>query len=153
MAKRRSPKAEALLCNGTLNPHPERVQDKSFLENDFFDPRDLLQVKYEMVRKTQVEGEAVTKAAGAFGFSRPSLYQARRAFEQGGLSGLIPQRRGPKQAHKLTGAVMAFIQEALQADESLSMAELVRMVKEQFDVRVHRRSIERALVRRQKKGR
>jgi transposase len=153
MAKRRSPKAEALLRSGTLNPHPERVRDPFFLENDFFDPKDLVQVKYEMFRKTEVEGEAVAKAAAAFGFSRPSFYQARRALEQQGVSGLIPQRRGPKQARKLTEPVMAFIEQALEADASLSMADVVRKVEERFEVRVHRRSIERALVRRHKKGR
>jgi len=153
MAKRQNPKAEALVHSGTLNPHPERVRDTVFLENDFFDPHDLLQVKYEMLRKKRIEGETVTKVAAAFGFSRPSVYQTLRAFEDEGLSGLLPERRGPKQAHKLTGAVMTFIQEALQADASLNATDLVRKVQEQFGVHVHRRSIERALVRRQKKGR
>lgn len=153
MAKRQNPKAEALAHSGTLNPHPERVRDTVFLENDFFDPRDLLQVKYEMLRKKRIEGETVTKVAAAFGFSRPSVYQTLRAFDDEGLSGLLPERRGPKQAHKLTGAVMTFIQETLRADASLNAMDLVRKVQELFGVQVHRRSIERALVRCQKKGR
>ena len=68
MAKHSDPKADALRNQGTLNPHPEQVRDGLFLENDFFDARDLLQVKYEMLRKTRVEGECVTRAAAAFGF-------------------------------------------------------------------------------------
>lgn len=153
MSKRQNPKTEALQHTGTLNPHPERVRDKLFAENEFFDPRDLLQVKYEMLRRRQVEGEAVTAVAAAFGFSRPSVYHALRAFEQEGLFGLVPQRRGPKQAHKLTGPVVAFIEDALRSGESLSMMDLAPMVEEEFGIRVHRRSIERALARQRKKGR
>ena len=153
MAKRQSPKTEALLHSGTLNPHPERVRDTIFLENDFFDPCDLLQVKYEMLRKKRMEGDTMTNVAAAFGFSRPSVYQALRAFEQEGLSGLLPDPRGPKQAHKFTEPVMVFIQEVLQADASLNSTDLVRMVEDRFGIHVHRRSIERALVRHPKKGR
>jgi transposase len=152
MAKRRNPKLEALREQGTLNPHPEQVRDELFLEHDFFDPNDLLQVKYEMLRKRRVEGETATRAAEVFGFSRPSFYQALEAFEREGISGLIPHRRGPKEAHKLSGSVVAFIRDALKADESLRMADLVRMVGEQFDIHVHPRSIERALARHQKKS-
>ena len=152
MAKRRNPKLEALRDQGTLNPHPEQVRDELFLEHDFFDPNDLLQVKYEMLRKRRVEGETATRAAELFGFSRPSFYQALEAFEGEGISGLIPHRRGPKEAHKLTGPVVAYIRDALTADESLRTADLVRMVGERFNVHVHPRSIERALARHQKKS-
>jgi hypothetical protein len=76
-----------------------------------------------------------------------------RAFEQEGLPGLVPQRRGPKQAHKLTEAVVAFIEDALRSSESLSMTDLVRMVEDELGIRVHRRSIERALARKRKRGR
>ena len=68
MTKHSDPKTDTLRNRGTLNPHPEQVRDGFFLENDFFDARDLLQVKYEMLRKAQVEGECVTRAAAAFGF-------------------------------------------------------------------------------------
>ena len=122
MAKRRSPKAEMLRHQRTLNPHPERVRDGLFLGNNFFDAQDLLQVKYEMLRKTEVDGASVTQAATSFGFSRPAFYQARRAYEQQGVGGLLAQRRGPRQGHKLTGEVMASMEQALQEDESLSVA-------------------------------
>ena len=39
-----------LKANGTLNPHTRRVHDALFHDAPFFDPRDLLQVKYEMLR-------------------------------------------------------------------------------------------------------
>lgn len=154
MAKRpsRAGKIAALKLHQSLNPHPERVCDGQFMEDDFFDPYDLLQVKYEMLRRVELEGQSVTESAERFGFSRPSLYQARKAFEQAGLSGLIPRRRGPRRAHKLGDQVMEFVEQALTTDESLSAPALADLVQERFALVVHPRSIQRALQRRQKKG-
>jgi hypothetical protein len=36
--------------SGTLNPHPTAVSDTLFRENPFFDSKDLLQVRYELLR-------------------------------------------------------------------------------------------------------
>jgi hypothetical protein len=80
----KDPKLEALRDGGSLNPRPQDVSDPLFANDSFFDPRDLVQVKYEMLRRVQNEGHSVTGAATAFGFSRPSFYQALSALEQGG---------------------------------------------------------------------
>jgi transposase len=144
-------KLEALREQGTLNPRPRDVTDPQFAKDSFFDPRDLVQVKYEMLRRVQSEGHSVTGAASVFGFSRPSFYQALSAFEEGGLGGLVPHKRGPKQAHKLTDEVLAFIVEARQKEPSLRPPELVRLIQERFGTKVHPRSIERSLLRHQKK--
>jgi transposase len=151
MAKKsRDPKAQALQHQGALHPHPEHVTDDLFVTREFFDPRDLVQIKYEMLRRVQREGHAVSRSAAAFGFSRPTFYQAQAAFQQGGLPALMPQKRGPKDAHKLTGDVLAFVRRARQDDPSLRPADLVSLVKDRYGVTVHPRSIERALSRRQK---
>src|SRR5215469_15140704 len=121
----KNPKREALREQGTLNPRPREVTDPLFAEDSFFDPRDLVQVKYEMLRRVQSEGHSITGAAMAFGFSRPSFYQALSAFEQDGLAGLVPHKRGPKQAHKLTNEVMEFITDTRQKQPELGIAELV----------------------------
>jgi hypothetical protein len=98
----KDPKREALRQQGVLNPRPGDITDQRFAVNSFFDPRDLVQVKYEMLRRVQAEGHSITQAAAAFGFSRPCFYQAQAAFAKEGLAGLVPRKRGPKQAHKLT---------------------------------------------------
>jgi transposase len=146
-------KVRALKERGVLNPEPERVMDERFRAGGFFDARDLVQVKYEMVRRVEAEGATVTEAAKAFGFSRPTFYQAHEALEKGGLAGLLPKRPGPKAAHKLTDEVMAFIDEVLEGDHGLGSEELSRSVSERFGLSVHPRSIERALARREKKRR
>jgi len=146
-------KERALKEHGVLNPKPEGVRDKRFEKEAFFDPRDLVQVKYEMVRRVEAEGETVTEAAKAFGFSRPTFYQARGALEKEGLAGLLPRRPGPKRAHKLTDEVMAFIDEELREGRAVSSEEMSQRVEERFGLSVHPRSIERALARREKKRR
>jgi len=147
----RDPKFETLRQQGTLNPRPNDVTDELFETSEFFDVRDLVQVKYEMLRRVEKEGRPITEAAAAFGFSRPSFYQAQSAFDEGGLAGLVPHKRGPKEAHKLTSKIMDFLQRIHQDDPSLSSADLASRVARRFGVVVHPRTIERGLARRQKK--
>ncbi len=150
-SRRGDTKHKALRDSGTVNPHPEKVNDELFMERDFFDPYDLVQVKYEMLRRVRVDGQAIQGAARAFGLSRPTFYKAKADYERGGLGGLLPARRGPRRAHKLSEPVMAFVESEIASRESVRAPELARRIKERFGVEVHPRSIDRALVRRQKK--
>jgi transposase len=151
MAQRRQdPKEEALRAARALNPRPEAVVCPEFASSEFLDARDLVQVRYEMVRRVREEGESVSAAASGFGFSRPSWYAAAAALDEAGLPGLVPARPGPRRAHKLTEEIVAFLRAAQDEDPSLRAAELADRVDETFNVRVHPRSIERALARSQR---
>ncbi len=136
-----------------LNPRPEAVTDPAFVAGDpFFDARDLVQVKYEMLRRARRDGQSVGRAATAFGFSRPSFYQAQALFEFAGLPGLIPQRPGPRRAHKLSEEVVDLLEKALTNGASLNANQLADLLLQQRGLVVHPRSIERALARRAKRG-
>jgi transposase len=143
---------EALRAARTLNPRPHAVRDEQFGSSGFFDARDLVQVKYEMVRRVQVDGASVVATAAAFGFSRPSYYQAAAALARDGLPGLVPAKPGPRRGHKLTDEVLDHADALLAADVSLRPADLVEPLATQFGVRVHPRSIERGLARRRQAG-
>jgi transposase len=147
----RNRKADRLKALGVLNPHPERVRAPGFQVDTFFDPRDLVQVKYEMLRLVRVEGASKADAAATFGLSRPTLYQAETAFERDGLVGLLPRQRGPKGAHKLDAEVMAFVDAHLEGKGTMRARELARLIEAEFGLRVHPRSIERALRRKKKR--
>ena len=121
---RQDPKEAALAAARCLNPHPEQVTDPEFLGSDFFDARDAVQVKYEMVRKVKAGGAPVTEAAAAFGYSRPAYYAAAGALESSGLEGLVPARPGPRGASKLTEQILAWAEEQLAADPALRPAQL-----------------------------
>jgi transposase len=143
------PKVMALREARALNPRPESVTDEAFLAEEFLDARDLVQVKYEMVRRVRAEGQPVSVAAASFGFSRPSWYAAAEALDRHGLPGLLAERPGPRRAHKLTGEIVDFLEQALEEDPSLRAAGLAAMVADRFGIIVHPRSVERALARRQ----
>jgi transposase len=145
MKDKNDPKAKTLSAQGVLNQRPDRVKDPLFRENEFFDPRDLVQVKYEMIRKVTTDGTSVVQAAQDFGFSRPSFYQAQLAFVQEGLPGLIPRKRGPRTRHKITNEVMKFIDEVRAENASISPKDIAAQVQSHFGMRVHQRSIERAM--------
>jgi len=150
---KRSAKKATLRQQGCLHPHPQKVTDELFASSEFFDPRDLVQVKYEMLRRVRLDGHSVSQSAARFGLSRPSYYQAKKAYEEGGLPALLPRKPGPRRAHKLSVKVVSVLREALAQEPELSSRELVRLIKERFGLSVHRRSIERALARPEKKRR
>jgi transposase len=144
-------KLDSLRRQGCLNLYPERVTDPLFREREFFDANDLVQIKYEMLRRVEVDQLTVSQAASTFGLSRPTFYQTRFDFEQGGLPGLIPRKPGPRTAHKFTPEIVDFIRGEQEANLSLRTGELVTLVRERFGVTVHPNSIDRALRRQEKK--
>lgn len=157
MARPKKPvddKAENLKKYGALNPHPQKVAEKSFSDStlEFFDPRDLVQVKYEMLRSVEKQGRSVKHASEAFGFSRPAFYQTLSQFKQGGVTGLGKRRPGPKSAHKLTDDILSFIEEEIEDGKPLRARKLVPLIREKFGIDIHPRTIERAMTRRKKKS-
>ena len=149
-AKAADSKREALARDGALNPHPEEVRDALFADNPFFDPADLVQVRYEMVRRHEVDRQAISQVATNFGVSRPTFYKAQAALANAGLAGLLPARRGPKAGHKLSAEVLAFDAELRAEHPAISMSQRLDAIERQFGVRVHRRSLERAHIRKKK---
>src|ERR1700722_2660299 len=140
MARRGStedPKVTALRESRCLNPHPGQVTDEAFLSEEFFDARDAVQVKYEMVRRVTVDGAPVTATTAAFGYSRPSYYQAAAALAESGLDGLVPARPGPRGGHKRAGEVLTWAEQELEADPALGPASLADPIAAEFGVRVH----------------
>src|SRR5215472_17581077 len=150
MTKRRprDQKIEDLKRTGTRNPHAESVTDPLFQHHPFFDPRDLLQTRYEMLRRHTAEQMSILEAAAAFGVSRPTFYQAQASFQRSGLAGLLPARRGPQGGHKLTGEVVDYVASLRESDPKPTTVQCVQAVQERFALTIHRRSLERALARR-----
>jgi transposase-like protein len=130
--RERDGKARELAASRTLNPRPQAVVDEVFRASEFFDARDLVQVKYEMVRRVEADGAAVSATSDAFGFSRQSYYSAARALADEGLAGLVPSKPGPRGAHKLTDEVLEHLEALRQADPGLGATELAAAVQARF---------------------
>jgi transposase len=138
-------KTDALLEEGTLNPSPEKVRDPKFQEGGFFDPHDAVQVKYEMLRRVSTENASVTNASDEYGVSRPTYYQAKANFDAAGIAGLVPKKRGPQGRHKIQGDVWAFLKAQVIPGQPIRARELAKLIRKEFDLVVHPRTIERAI--------
>ena len=145
-------KRQALQATGTFNPRAPQVRHRLFQQSDFFDPQDLLQLKYETLRALEQDDYSIAQAAQEFGLSRPTIYQAQAEFEQGGLPGLLPRKRGPKKPHKWSDEIAAFVEQALVKEPELTASELVVRVRDRFKIQLHPRTIEKALKSRAKRG-
>ena len=145
-------KIQALRSSGTLNPRPKKVRHPRFADTEFFDPNDLLQLKYETLRAVETDGQPIAQAATEFGLSRPTIYQAQQSFKAAGLEGLLPQKRGPKNPHKLTPELRQYLEQCLNSEPDLKAAELAEKVRKRFRVTVHPRTVEKAL-KKAKRGR
>ncbi len=142
---RKRSKADALVEDGTLNPAPEKVRDPKFQEDGFFDRRDIVQVKYEMLRRASVEKASVTDVADEYGVSRPTYYQAKADFEEGGIAGLVPRKRGPRGPHKVQGEALAFIEAQISPGDPIRARDLAKLLQKELGLDVHPRTIERVV--------
>ena len=136
-------KKECLIENGTYNKNHERVKDARFAEGGFFDPMDIAQVKYEMLKEVEQNGASVTDAAEDFGFSRTAFYSIKDAFNKHGIKGLIPEKPGPRKPHKLTPEYQELIEGWISQSPGISSSELAKRVNESGADNVSKRTIER----------
>jgi transposase len=103
-----------------------------------------------MLRRHSVDKASIVDVAINFGVSRPTVYQVQAAFQQAGLSGLLPKQRGPREGHKLSAEVIDYVRTVRATDPGLTTVACVKAVQEKFGITVHRRSMERAMASKKK---
>jgi len=138
-------KTDALIEEGTFNPAPDKVRDPKFRAGEFFDPRDAVQVKYELLRRVSIDKVSVTEASGEYGVSRPTYYQAKADFDMAGIAGLVPAKPGPRGPSKVDDDVLAFLRARVVVGDPLRARELAKLVHDELDIELHPRTIERVL--------
>ncbi len=137
---------------GCLNPNASKIKADIFNdENEFFEKTDIVQARYEMLRSVDKDGASINSASGMYGVSRISFYKTRKAFENKGLLGLLPQKKGPKKPSKLTPAVMDFLKSERKTDPKVKSDKLAEKILKEFGCSVHPRTIEKALASSKKK--
>ena len=147
-----SGKRERLRQAGLLNRKAEQVTDPIFRECGFFDPDDLLQVRYEMVRAARSQSMDAAEAARRFGFSAQTCTRYADAFDRGGMPALLPGKRGPRGPHKITPAILHFVLSYRERYGRVGSRRLAPMIEAKFGIKLHPRAIDKALERRQKKS-
>ncbi len=138
-------KTDVLIEEGTFNSNPDKVRDPKFRGSEFFDPRDAVQVKYEMLRRVSIDKLSVTNASDEYGVSRPTYYQAKANFDTTGIAGLVPAKPGPRGPRKVDDEVLAFLQTRLVPGEPVRARELAKLLRRELNIELHPRTIERAL--------
>ena len=144
-------KEKALREQGVLHRHADMVQDEAFRSHEFFDACDLVQVRYEMLRRHRVDERALSEVAASFGVNRQALYKTKTAFQEQGIAGLLPRRRGPKGAHKCTEEILDFVEQWRSTRSADATGSVVEAIERRFGVTMNPRSIERALARHKKR--
>jgi transposase len=141
--RRGAAKARFLREARAWNERAQQVRCPSLARSRFFDPRDKVQVKYEMLRAHHVDGVSVAESSRQFGYSRESFYAAAEAFAARGVLGLVDQKRGPRSPRKLISEVRTLLIEQIEQDPEVASADLAQRVKQQLGVAIHRRTVER----------
>ena len=136
-------KKKFLEQEGLLNQKPERVSHPLFETLDFFDPFDLPQVRYEMIRAARVEKNTVAEACKLFGFSREYFYRLERAFMSRGYVALLGSTMGRRPIIALNQEVVNFIVHRKIEENQLSGENLRKEIKRLYNVDCSRRTVER----------
>jgi len=135
-------KQDEMRRNGSFNHRASVVSAEIFNSSNFFDTHDLIQVKYEMLRAVDQENRDVTSVSETFGFSRVSYYQIKKEFDENGIAGLIPKKRGPKGSRKLSGSDVEF---AKSLEGTHTKGQILKQLKEERGIEVSKRTLERQL--------
>jgi len=130
--------------NGTYNSNHGKVKSRLFADSAFFDAKDLVQVKYEMLREVTRGGKSVTAVVEEYGFSREAYYENKRLFEKEGITGFIPKKPGPKGSHKLSKAE-GFIKGYLEKKPEAKAPEIAKELEKETGVKIHTRTMYRYL--------
>ena len=138
-------KTEILKGNGTYNKDSGAVTAAEFQTGVFFDPNDIVQVKYEMLRSVARSEMTVSQAADRYGFSRQGFYINKAAFDAGGIAALIPKKTGPKNPHKLTDEGKRFIDAYIAAHPDANSRKVNEAMAEATGISVHDRTVGRYL--------
>ena len=148
MARRDDAKDAALAASRTLNSDPQNVTDPAFTAGGFFDPADLLQVKYEMVRQVEVDGVPVSAAAARVRVRAPERLQRPGGAGRRRAGRADPGQAGPQgrpQAHRAGAGPPGG---PAGAGSPADPGELAAQAAQRFGIQVHPRSVRRALERR-----
>jgi len=136
-------KKEILIKNGTFNKNHEKVKREGFIEGGFYDPMDIVQVRYEMIKDVDNSGKTIEQISSEYGYSRASYYHIKDNFDKGGMTALIPEKTGPKEARKLTSDLQDYIKEYTQRDPKASSSKIAEEIESVKGVTVSKRTVER----------
>jgi len=143
MAVMNKDKIARLKENNSYNKKADKVFNSLFLTNPYFDPYDILQVKYEMLRAVKNNELSVSDTSRQFGFSRTAYYKIESHFKDEGIDGLCFKKTGPKAPAKVTEDLLSFAASLKAQQPDITNDEIVEEIRLQKGVTIHKRSLQR----------
>ncbi len=126
-----------------LHRSPENVKDERFTQqSDFFDNRDIVQVKYELLRRCEVEGSDVASTCPDFGFSRTTYYKVQQAFLSGGMPSLMGRQRGRPKPIKVTDVVLGYTIAEKAKNPKLTAKDMAAALDTRYHVHLSERMVQ-----------
>jgi len=107
-----------------LNKNPEKITNSLFIEHDFFDPLDNVQIKYEMLRVNQVDKQKVSHVCKQFNYSREAFYVILQKFKKQGIVGLLEISRQKKNTIMLNQDIVKMIIQTKYENPKISGSKL-----------------------------
>ena len=139
-------KLEFLKQENLENSRADRVTHELFKNINFFDPYDLPQVRYEMLRTVHAEDTSVVNTCKLFGFSREIYYRLERKFMEEGLVCLLgSSKAGRRPLIALNQEIVNYIVYRKIDSPDLSGADLCKEICEIYKVDCSQRTVERLL--------
>lgn len=138
-------KIDFLSSEGLINPKPDRVKHQLFQLNNFFDPNDLPQVRYELIRSARVENYSVSQACRIFGFSREYFYKFERSFMERGFVAMLGSHKGRRPLLALNNEIVNLIIYRKLDNPNLSGEDLRKEILNLYKVDCSRRTVERVI--------
>lgn len=136
-------KRDILIANGTYNKNHSKVLNDKFRNDPFYDPMDIVQVKYEMLRTAKCNERSIARIADEFGFSRAAFYKIKASYDANGITALVPGKCGPRRARKLTVEYQNYIDRHMKENPKANSAEIVQYLKQETGIKISTRTIDR----------
>lgn len=138
-------KKDVLSKIGALNKNPAKVTNSLFIEQDFFDPLDNVQIKYEMLRANQVDNQKVSHVCKQFNYSREAFYVILRRFKKQGIVGFLENSRQKKNTIMLNQGIVKMIIHTKFNNPDISGSNLAQKINAKFNTDYKKRAIEKAV--------
>ena len=130
----------------------DKVTEPRFLDSDLFDPKDLLQVRYEMVRSIKEGVITLDEVPSKYGVSAMTAKRCVSSLEKGGIIALVPERKGPKGPSSLDDESLRFIDSYIAEHPKASGRKVHDALEAEKHVGVSKRTVERYLSSKKAKG-
>lgn len=130
---------------GFLNPKPDRIVHPLFKTLSFFDPLDLPQVRYELLRCARGGECSVLAACEEFGFSREYFYKLDRTFMERGYVALLGSQVGRRPLIALNQEIVSYVVMEKMKRPKASGDELRKEIEKLYKVECSTRTVERVI--------